>query len=139
MIFFCQICAYFVCFVPRSTAKHPFFVKENQQCFTSSRDVIKKTLLRDRKRRKKQHLAGIEPTTSRVLLRRRKLYRCTSTTDQKFKKMVEVFLHDLHLFFYSPIFLKRLNSIKNILFVILFNELALQTGLDRVVKANKTC
>ena len=45
------------------------------------RDLIKEALLRDRKRRKKaQHLAGIKPTTSRVLLRCRVLYRCATTT-----------------------------------------------------------
>ena len=47
------------------------FLNENQWCCTSLRDLFKNTLLRDRKRRKKaQQLAGIEPKTSRVLLRR---------------------------------------------------------------------
>ena len=49
---YCQICAYYTCFAPIRTAKHPFFVKENQ-CCTSLRDQIKDTILRDRTRRKK--------------------------------------------------------------------------------------
>ena len=58
-----------------------FFVKENQWCCTSLRDLIKDTLLRDGKRRKKaQHPARIEPTTSRVLLCRGVLYLCATTT-----------------------------------------------------------
>ena len=47
-----------------------FFVKENQQCCTSSRDLNKDTLLTDRKRKKAQHPTGFEPTTSKVLLPR---------------------------------------------------------------------
>ena len=42
-----------------------FFLKENQWCCTSTRDWIKATLLRDRKRRKKP--AGIEPTTTKSI------------------------------------------------------------------------
>ena len=59
LVTFRQICAYYA---SSTTAKHPFFVKENQWCCTSLRDLIKDTLQRDRKRRKKaEHLAGIEP------------------------------------------------------------------------------
>ena len=34
----------------------------------------------DRRRKKAQHLTGFEPMTSRVLLQRRVLYRCATTT-----------------------------------------------------------
>ena len=56
-----------------------FFVKENQGCCTSLRDLIKDTLLSDRKRKKAQHPAGLEPTASTVLLGRPLLYRCATT------------------------------------------------------------
>ena len=46
-IFFCEICAYNACFASSCTAKYQFF------CWTSLRDPIKGTPLRDRERRKK--------------------------------------------------------------------------------------
>ena len=52
-------------------------------CGEKGSDLIKDTLQRDRKRRKIQHLAGIELMTSRVLLRRRMLYRCATTANLK--------------------------------------------------------
>ena len=66
------------------------------------RDLIKVAPLRERKRRKKaQHPAGIEPTTSRVLLPRPVLYSCGTTAapnyspitkgGQEEMKMSEVF------------------------------------------------
>ena len=56
------------------------FVKENRLCCATLWNLIKDTLLRDRKRRKKaQQLAGIEPTTSRVLLCWHVLYHCATT------------------------------------------------------------
>ena len=55
LVTFRQICAYYA---SSTTAKHPFFVKENQGCCTSLRDLIKDTLQRDRKRRKSSALGG---------------------------------------------------------------------------------
>ena len=51
--FLCQIWAYYACFAPSSTAKHSFFVREKGLWCTSLRDLMKDTLLMDRKRRKK--------------------------------------------------------------------------------------
>ena len=67
------------CFAP--------FVKENQQRCTSRRDLIQEALLRDRKRRKKaEHLTGIKPMTSRVLLSRPLLYHCATTAAHRNSK-----------------------------------------------------
>ena len=60
---------------PSCTAKH--FLLEKQECCTSLRDMCKITLLLIEE--KAYHLAGIEPTTSRVLLRRHVLYHCATT------------------------------------------------------------
>ena len=47
------------------------------------RDLVKDTLLRDRKRRKKSLLpTGFEPTTSIFLFRRHVLFSCATTVAQ---------------------------------------------------------
>ena len=50
--------------------------------------MIKDTLLRDRKRRKKgEHPAGIKPTTPKVLLRRHILCCCATTAGNNLSKL----------------------------------------------------
>ena len=69
---------------PQSAWLSIFLIEKNQWCCTSTRDLHEgRTTDRNEKRRKKaQHLAGLEPSTSSVLLLRCVLYRC-ATIPQK--------------------------------------------------------
>ena len=58
-----------------------FLLRKNQKCCTSLRNLLKVTLLCDRKRIKKPSTRwDLNPTNSRVLLPTGMLYRCATTT-----------------------------------------------------------
>ena len=76
---FHQICTYYASSLSSWSAE--LLLNKNQKCCTSHRVLTKGILLWDRKRRRRkaQHLARIEPTTSGVLLCRHLFYLYCAT------------------------------------------------------------
>ena len=85
---FCQICEYYACFAPSCTDKHEFF-KGKSEVLPSLRDLIKDTVLKGRKRRKKPSTQGLSNPRPQELCY---TGMCSSTVLQLLPRPALVFL-----------------------------------------------
>ena len=85
---FCQICEYYAYFAPSCTDKHEFF-KGKSEVLPSLRDLIKDTVLKGRKRRKKPSTQGLSNPRPQELC---STGMCSSTVLQLLPRPALVFL-----------------------------------------------